>query len=40
MRQGDAPLVCEIGKSEFEEQKAPLLKGAVSLKADWRIHPN
>jgi hypothetical protein len=20
-------------------KKAPLLKGAVSLKADWRIHP-
>ena len=28
------------GKPEVEEQKAPLLKGAVSLKADWRIHPN
>jgi hypothetical protein len=26
-------------KSEIEEPKAPLLKGAVSLKADWRIHP-
>jgi hypothetical protein len=26
-------------KSEVEEEKAPLLKGAVSLKADWRIHP-
>jgi hypothetical protein len=27
------------GKYENEEEKAPLLKGAVSLKADWRIHP-
>ena len=26
-------------KLEFGKQKAPLLKGAVSLKADWRIHP-
>jgi hypothetical protein len=26
-------------KSEVDKPMAPLLKGAVSLKADWRIHP-
>jgi hypothetical protein len=32
-------LIIPLTNGKLDWIKAPLLKGAVSLKADWRIHP-